>query len=227
MIGKRGGDMPKQPHVQKNICGAKTRKGTPCKNPAGFRTNHLGEGKCYLHGGLSTGPPKKNKNAEKHGLFSKYLPNETMELMDSIENLNPLDILWDNIKIQYAAIIRSQQIMYVKSKEELNRERKKAKYKTVKRDSGTERIAIEEEFEIQFAWDRQANFLQAQSRAMSELRSMIKQYDELCKSDLATEEQKARIDKIKADINKLTGTHDEIEDLSAIYKEIYGDTDGN
>src|SRR5699024_10133857 len=147
--------------------------------------------------------------------------------MDNIENLNPLDILWDNIKIQYAAIIRSQQIMYVKSKEELNRERKKAKYKTVKGDSGTERIAIEEEFEIQFAWDRQANFLQAQSRAMSELRSMIKQYDELCKSDLATEEQKARIDKIKADINKLTGTHDEIEDLSAIYKEIYGDSDGD
>ena len=57
-----------------------------------------------------------------------------MELMDDIENLNPLDILWDNIKIQYAAIIRSQRIMYVKNKEELTKERKKAKYKTIKTD---------------------------------------------------------------------------------------------
>jgi hypothetical protein len=31
-------------------CGAKTRKGTPCKAQA------LQNGRCYIHGGLSTGP---------------------------------------------------------------------------------------------------------------------------------------------------------------------------
>lgn len=46
--------------------------------------------------------------------------------------------------------------------------------------------------------------MQAQARAQSELRSLIKQYDEMLHSnwDLATEEQKARIAKLKADVEK-------------------------
>ena len=40
-------------------CGAKTRKGTPCRRPAGWGTDHVGTGKCKLHGGASTGPPIK------------------------------------------------------------------------------------------------------------------------------------------------------------------------
>ena len=31
-------------------CGARTRAGTPCRSPA------MGNGRCRLHGGLSTGP---------------------------------------------------------------------------------------------------------------------------------------------------------------------------
>lgn len=34
-------------------CGAKTRKGTPCKLPAGHGTNHAGIGRCRRHGGAS------------------------------------------------------------------------------------------------------------------------------------------------------------------------------
>lgn len=163
------------------------------------------------------GPPKENKNAEKHGFFSKYLPGETIDIIQGI-NENPLNILWENIQIQYAAIIRSQRIMYVKDKEEMIKELKK------KKGYDSETVQSSEiEYEFQFAWDRQATFLKAQSRAMGELRSMIKQYEELCKSELATEEQKARIEKLKADTNRITGVDKEIEDLSGIYKEIYGD----
>ena len=52
------------------------------------------------------------------------------------------------------------------------------------------------------AWDKQENFLKAQARAQAELRTMIKQYDEMLHNrwDLATDEQKARIDKIRSDI---------------------------
>ena len=39
-----------------------------CNNPQGFRTGHLGEGRCYLHGGST---PKGMINAEKHGLYTK------------------------------------------------------------------------------------------------------------------------------------------------------------
>ena len=46
-------------------CGAKTRAGTSCKAPA------MKNGKCYLHGGKSTGAPKGNQNALKHGYYTK------------------------------------------------------------------------------------------------------------------------------------------------------------
>src|SRR5690554_4493567 len=114
--------MQNKPHDKNyKTCGAKTRKGTPCLRPAGWGTDHPGEGKCKLHGGKSTGPRdktklKENKNAEKHGFFSKYLPEETMDIIQEIKEKDPLDILWENIQIQYAAIIRSQKIMYVKDK---------------------------------------------------------------------------------------------------------------
>ena len=59
-----------QPHAKYKFltsprCGAKARSGTPCKSPA------MANGRCRLHGGKSTGPPKKNQNALKHGFYTK------------------------------------------------------------------------------------------------------------------------------------------------------------
>ncbi|EQG00331.1 ATPase subunit of terminase family protein, partial [Clostridioides difficile 840] len=144
----------------------------------------------------ATGPPG-NKNAEKFGFFSKYLPEETQDLINEIKDKDKFDILWEQITIQYAAIIRAQKIMYVKDKEEMIKELKK--YEST--ENG-EKI----EYEFQFAWDRQASFLNAQSRAMSELRSLIKQYDEMIHKDwnLATEEQKTRVEKLKCEVDNLS-----------------------
>ena len=162
------------------------------------------------------GAPKGNKNAEKHGFFSRYLPEETMDILQELQKKNPLDILWENIQIQYAAIIRAQGIMFVKDRND----------KTIEKVGERGGKIKEERWEVQQAWDKYANFLQAQSRAMAELRNMIRQYDELLHAnrDLATEEQKMRIEKLRADVNRITGSYAEIEDLSEIYKEIYGDT---
>ncbi|MDN9772116.1 helix-turn-helix domain-containing protein, partial [Clostridioides difficile] len=144
----------------------------------------------------ATGPPG-NKNAEKFGFFSKYLPEETQDLINEIKDKDKFDILWEQITIQYAAIIRAQKIMYVKDKEEMIKELKKHE----STENG-EKI----EYEFQFAWDRQASFLNAQSRAMSELRSLIKQYDEMIHKDwnLATEEQKTRVEKLKCEVDNLS-----------------------
>lgn len=122
----------------------------------------------------ATGPPG-NKNSEKYGFFSKYLPDETKEIFDAISDANPLDLLWHQIQIAYAAIVRAQKISYVKDH----------------LDNTTNE-----------ACDKQENFLKAQARAQGELRTMIKQYDEMMHNrwDLATDEQKARIDKIRSDI---------------------------
>lgn len=165
------------------------------------------------------GAPAKNKNAETHGFFSKYLPEDTFDIIQEINKKDPLDILWENINIQYAAIIRSQRIMNVTEKEEMIKELKRSKVKSKDRSiqkTSTNESEQEYEYEFQFAWDRQATFLQAQSRAMSELRSLIKQYDEMLHTNwnLATEEQKLRINKLKVDIEKATGDGNKDNDLA-------------
>lgn len=162
------------------------------------------------HGG--TGPPG-NKNAEKFGFFSKYLPEETVSIIQEMPN-DPLDILWDQILLAYAAIIRAQQIMYVKDKND------KTKSKIEKRRGNVSG----EKWEIQQAWYKQGNFLQAQSRAQKTLESMITKYEDLLHKnwDLATEEQKARLAQIRAQTDKLTGNNQEIEDMDDIEGEIYG-----
>lgn len=149
----------------------------------------------------ATGPPG-NKHAEKFGFFSKYLPEETRELIEEIQTKDELDILWEQISIQYAAIIRAQRVMYVKDKEEMIKEIKKEEYTS----DGDSKL----EYEFQFAWDRQATFLNAQSRAMSELRSLIKQYDSMVNNnlELVTEEQRLRIEKLKAEVGKLSNKQD-------------------
>jgi hypothetical protein len=38
-----------------------------CANRAGFRTDHFDDGRCYLHGGVST---SGHNRAEKHGMYS-------------------------------------------------------------------------------------------------------------------------------------------------------------
>jgi hypothetical protein len=53
-----------------------------CANKAGFRTDHVGEGRCYLHGGGSKSANKGNNHRETHGLYSKrqnYYNNRSSE----------------------------------------------------------------------------------------------------------------------------------------------------
>ena len=114
------------------------------------------------------GAPKKNSNAEKHGLFRKYLPEETFSIIEEMPD-SPLEIVWHEIQIQYAAIIRSQQIMYVRDKED----------KTIEKVEEKKGNVLGESWEVQQAWDKQANFLKAQSTAISTLKNTVKDYLEL------------------------------------------------
>lgn len=155
------------------------------------------------------GAPLRNKNAEKHGFYSKWLPEETLEIFEAIDDMNPIDIQWAGIKAQWTGIIRAQHIMYVRDQDDLSKEM------SMTGDSVTA-------WDVQQAWDKQAKFLQAQSKAMSELRSMIKQYEEMLRSDLTTEEQRMRIAKLKAETGRLTGEGLETEDISEIEGDIYG-----
>ena len=162
----------------------------------------------------ATGPPK-NKNAEKYGFFSKYLPEETVSIIQEMPT-DPLDILWDHVQIAYAAIIRAQTIMYVRDRDD----------KTIERVGVKKGKISGEEWEVQQAWDKQGNFLQAQARAQKTLEGLIKQYDELLHKnwELASEEQKARIAQIKANTDRLKGTEssEELQKLDKVLSEIKG-----
>lgn len=160
------------------------------RNAAKHRGGQPGNKNAVGHGA-----PKKNKNAEKHGFFSKYLPEETFSIIQDIDEQDPLDILWGNIQIAYAAIVRAQQIMYVRDQWDLTEEH------TGSFDNG-------DTYNYQQAWDKQATFLKAQARAQSELRSLIKQYDELLHRnwDLASEEQRTRIEHLRAKTEQIKGS---------------------
>lgn len=185
------------------------KKGCTQKKKKGAHKNTISQ----LGNRNATGP-KGNKNAERYGLFSKYLPDETLDIMKSIDQINPLDLLWDQIQIAYTAIIRAQRLAYVKNQE----------------DKTIEQVEIKQgkiqgaKWEVQQAWDKHNNFMKAQARAQGELRSLIKQYDEMLHRDweLATEEQKARVAKIKAEATRIGGD-DEVEYIDDIEGEIYGD----
>lgn len=140
----------------------------------------------------ATGPPG-NTHAVKHGLFRKWLPSEAMEIIEAMPT-SPLDVLWEQIELAYAAIIRAQRIMYVEDKDDKTVETVMEGYS----DSGSTTT-----YTVQEAWDKQAGFMKAQARAQSELRSMIKQYDEMVHKDweTATAEQKARLDLLRSRIS--------------------------
>ena len=79
---------------------------------------------------------------------------------------------------------------------------------------------IGSKWEVQEAWDKQANFLAAQARAQKTLEGMINRYEELLHKnwDLATEEQKARIEQIRVNTEWIQGgdentTEDKVKKL--------------
>ncbi|GIN89862.1 hypothetical protein J22TS1_09130 [Siminovitchia terrae] len=94
--------------------------------------------------------------------------------------------------------------MFVKDKDDMAKEVRKTE-----KSDGELYSNEKEEWEIQFAWDRHATFLKAQSRAMSEFRSLVKQFLEMANEDderrLNLELMQVRIDKTKAEIENISG----------------------
>lgn len=171
-------------------------KGAPSNKCMHTKRGGAPKGNRNAVGNRGGAAPKGNSNALKHGFYRKHFPEDALEIMEELAERSPLDVLWDNIVIQYTAIIRAQRIMYVVDRDDKTIER-------IEEKSGEKSWG--EKWEVQHAWDKQATFLQAQSRAMSTLQSLIKQYDDLLKTELATEEQKARIEVLRSKVPNKDG----------------------
>lgn len=156
------------------------------------------------------GPPLRNDNAVTHGFFRKYFPEEIQSLIEDVQQIEPLEMLWISIKTKFTAIIHSQQVMFVKDRDDETKVIKKQKGYFAEGTEGEpdEFRAEEIELEYQHAWDKQATFLNAQSRAMSELRGLIKDYMTLSGEDdhrrlqLAQMEQNMQIQQEKLQVEK-------------------------
>lgn len=152
--------------------------------------------------------PLRNGNAATHGLYRKYLPQELYDLKEELEeaiNNDPLSILWESIMLQHAQIIHAQRIMFVKDNEDMTKELRKKKLT----ESG-----YEEEWEIQFAWDKQASFLNAQSKALSTLSALIRDFDRLANID---DERRAKLEFIQVQIDKIkSNTNNDDNDIEPV-----------
>jgi hypothetical protein len=72
------GDHPRNtgPMLASQRCGAKTRSGKPCMSPAAS-----GKKRCRMHGGApGSGAPRGNKNALKHGRYTRDALEERQRL---------------------------------------------------------------------------------------------------------------------------------------------------
>ncbi len=183
------------------------------------------KGNINAKGNRGGAAPKGNSNAVTHGFFSKFLPEESLEIMIHMQEHSPADLIWDQIQIQYAAIIRAQRIMFVENKDDFTKVLKKTK------DSDS---AEEREWEYQFAWDKHATFLNAQSRAMGELRSLIKQFDEMAhihdERRMKLELMRANIEKTKAEIKQEAADGSKVvivNDKEAMRKALENDSQNN
>lgn len=160
----------------------------------------------------SRGPAGKT-NALKHGMFSKYLPQETLEIAMEIEDASPIDILWMSIKMKFAAILRAQKLMYVESvSDDIKVSDQSLTVST--EPGGGQRRTVTKNDKVISALEREERFLKSQAVAMMALTRMIKEYDELCRSSIATEEQLARINKIRAEVDKMQGNTSEDDNIS-------------
>ncbi|MDM5299252.1 phage terminase small subunit [Bacillus pumilus] len=172
---------------------------------------------------------RKTPSNQAHAIFNQFLSDETIEIMEKMGGRTSLDLIWDQIQIQYAAIIRAQRIMFVADQDEMIKELKKATYmaSALEEDTGEEiqpeSVRGEEEFTFQFSWDRHATFLNAQSRAMGELRRLIKQFEELAH---AKDERRLRLKQIELTIEKTKKAvrEEKEEDLHIMIKRKEEDT---
>jgi uncharacterized protein YjcR len=157
------------------------------------------------------GGPAGNDKAVTHGLFRSFLPDddETRKIYDAAGTISPLDLLWENIQLKFTAIIRAQKIMFVQDQQDIT--------KVTKKEISQDGFEMTE-YEYHFPWDKQATFLNAQSRAMSTLTSMIGKYEEMCRNGWGDEEQKLRIEKLKAEIEKIKSDGDEDKPTDIVVK---------
>ena len=150
--------------------------------------------------GNKGGAPEGNVNSFKYGSYSSRIPLAVKNIMQELDIENPIEKLWRSICLQEARIIHMQDIMHVEDKNDMTKE--------LKKESSGDKMESQE-YEIQYAWDKEANLINTQSKAYNTLAKLLKQYDDMIHAnwESVTEEQKLRVERLKVQIDNPELTH--------------------
>lgn len=134
-----------------------------------------------------------------HGLRSKFINQEQIDIIEAMEGLGIADQIWFQIELKFSAIVRMQKIMWVNDEHD-----------HLKEESGSSwgEGGGGEQFKVAFAYERYESYIKAQVRAMGEYRNLVKQFQEMAHEDdvrhMKLEQMKLGIEKTKAEVEKLT-----------------------
>jgi uncharacterized protein YjcR len=177
----------------------------PMKRPRGAP-----KGNKNAVGNKGGGAPIGNQNHLKHGLYSKFLPQneEFQDLMAMIQNLDPLDMLWHSVEIAYGKMMWAHRITFVRDKDDMTKEIKKTKEVS---SEGFE--SLETEWEIQFAWDKQHTDAKVYTTFAREFRAAVKQFLAAAPEN---DERRVKLELMQAQVAK---TNAEVEKVKAEAKK--------
>lgn len=166
------------------------------------------------------GGQQGNQNARKMGWYSKYQPRRVCKIVDEIEanNISQLEIMWVEVKMQWALIIDNLKQLHVSSKNDHTR--------VLKKESHTE-FGDTKKYEVITAYEKQLKYTKEMSNARKVLFELIEKYISAVNKDweLASEEHKLRVEMLRGKINNNEDSKEDKIDkyLNAIHKEINND----
>lgn len=137
--------------------------------------------------------------------YIRYLPEEIKGIIGGLADMDMLDILYANIMIQFATILHGQTIMFVKDKNDTS----------VVTTSETNGDNIQSYTNtVEFSFNKMANFLNAQSKAMITLGNLIHEYMDQLKycSAIEVAKHEAQLDTMKAKLKLLENQATTVDD---------------
>lgn len=160
---------------------------------------------------------KGKKGSDIFEQYTEFFNDDVMEIINYVKENEIIDMLWEQILLQYATIIRLNKIMYVKDRDDHLQVLKKNK---------TNEYGEESEYAIKFATDIFTDFQNAQSKALGTLIALIKLYKELINelSDLKKQEYELKIKRIEQEVAK--SSNDDEEKDNELMKMLEGIKEG-
>ncbi|MFS0878006.1 phage terminase small subunit [Solibacillus isronensis] len=132
----------------------------------------------------------RNNPKWTHGLRSKFLHQEQIEIIEAFEDATVADKLWIQLEIKFSAIIRMQKIMWVEDENDISR----AVTMEISNAEGDTAA-----YKVAFAYEKYETYIKAFARASAEYRNLA---DSFLKHAGEDDERRLKLQKMQLDIDK-------------------------